>query len=154
MAKKKFNPGDFLQKEKTPYQAPSTTSIPTDDLATDIQSLVEQVEASGIDITVGYDRWRDIGFALVEALGENGRDFFHRLSRFNADYDQAEADKQYTACLRSRKEGITPRSLFYFAQQHGITIHSAPTIASEARQSKTIFPSVSSTGDLEDTVFR
>ena len=94
MAKKKFNPGDFLQKEKTPSQAPSTTFIPTDDLAADIQSLVEQVEASGIDITVGYDRWRDIGFALVEALGENGRDFFHRLSRFNADYDQAEADKQ------------------------------------------------------------
>ena len=157
MAKKKFNPGDFLQKEKTPSQTPSTTFIPTDDLAADIQSLVEQVEASGIDITVGYDRWRDIGFALVEALGENGRDFFHRLSRFNADYDQAEADKQYTACLRSRKEGITPRSLFYFAQQHGITIHSAPAIASEARQSKTIFPSVSpkssvsSTGDLEDT---
>jgi len=123
MAKKKFNPGDFLQKEKTttpPIQAPTATFIPTDDVAADIQSLVEQVEASAIDITAGYDNWRDIGFALVEALGEDGRDFFHRLSRFNADYDHAEADRQYSACLRSRGSGITPRSLFHIAQQHGI----------------------------------
>ena len=124
MAKKKFNPGDFLNKEKTtnpaPQQASSANFIPTNDLAADIQSLVEQVEASAIDITAGYECWRDIGFALVEALGEDGRDFFHRLSRFNADYDQAEADKQYSACLRSRGSGITPRSLFHIAQQHGI----------------------------------
>ena len=162
MAKKKFNPGDFLQKEKTtasPIQAPTATFIPTDDVAADIQSLVEQVEASAIDITAGYDRWRNIGFALVEALGEDGRDFFHRLSRFNADYDHAEADRQYSACLRSRNEAnnITPRSLFYIAQQHGITIHSVPVTASEARQFRTVFSpvspksSISSTEDLEET---
>ena len=124
MAKKKFNPGEFLNKEKTTTPSPQQTSsanfIPTNDLAADIQSLVEQVEASAIDITAGYECWRDIGFALVEALGEDGRDFFHRLSRFNADYDQAEADKQYSACLHSRGSGITPRSLFHIAQQHGI----------------------------------
>ncbi len=162
MAKKKFNPGDFLQKEKTttqPIQAPTATFIPTDDVAADIQSLVEQVEASAIDITAGYERWRNIGFALVEALGEDGRDFFHRLSRFNADYDHAEADRQYSACLRSRNEAnnITPRSLFYIAQQYGITIHSVPVTASEARQSRTVFSpvspksSISSTEDLEET---
>ena len=162
MAKKKFNPGDFLQKEKTttpPIQTPTATFIPTDDVAADIQSLVEQVEASAIDITAGYERWRNIGFALVEALGEDGRDFFHRLSRFNADYDHAEADRQYSACLRSRNEAnnITPRSLFYIAQQYGITIHSVPVTASEARQSRTVFSpvspksSISSTEDLEET---
>ena len=162
MAKKKFNPGDFLQKEKTttqPIQAPKATFIPMDDVAADIQSLVEQVEASAIDITAGYERWRNIGFALVEALGEDGRDFFHRLSRFNADYDHAEADRQYSACLRSRNEAnnITPRSLFYIAQQYGITIHSVPDTASEARQSRTVFSpvspksSISSTEDLEET---
>jgi hypothetical protein len=26
--------------------------------------------------------WRDLGFALAVALGENGRSYFHRLSRF------------------------------------------------------------------------
>ena len=150
MAKKEFNPADYLQEEnkaKTAQQFPVTTVIPTTDgLATDIQALVEQVEASTLDITAGYENWLKIGFALAEALGEDGRDFFHRLSRFNADYDQAEADKQYDACLRSDGSGITPRSLFHIAQQHGITVrkHEAPSSVSP-------ISSVSSPEDLEET---
>ena len=137
-------------------------------MAADIQSLVEQVEASAIDITAGYECWRDIGFALVEALGEDGRDFFHRLSRFNADYDQAEADKQYSACLRSRGSGITPRSLFHIAQQHGIRprhceersnlgggrrLGESMLSSSEPGAASSIFPksSISSVEDLEET---
>ena len=155
MAKKKFNPGDFLNKEKTTNPAPQQTSsanfIPTNDLAADIQYLVEQVEASAIDITAGYECWRDIGFALVEALGEDGRDFFHRLSRFNASYDPAEADKQYTACLRSRGSGITPRSLFHIAQQHGITVHRLAPLTKGVPAQAGESSSISSKSSIEET---
>jgi hypothetical protein len=155
MAKKKFNPGEFLNKEKTtspaPQQASSANFIPTNDLAADIQSLVEQVEASAIDITAGYECWRDIGFALVEALGEDGRDFFHRLSRFNASYDPAEADKQYTACLRSRGSGITPRSLFHIAQQHGITVHRLAPLTKGVPAQAGESSSISSKSSIEET---
>ena len=164
MAKKTFNPADFLNKEtpatSVPQKASSSTFIPSNDVAADIQALVEQIEASGTDITAGYENWRDIGFALVEALGEDGRDFFHRLSRFNANYDHAEADKQYSACLHARKEGITPRSLFYFAQQHGITVRRLPHpkgVSAPMRAISPISPE-SSTGktaeteDLDDTL--
>ena len=155
MAKKKFNPGEFLNKEKTtspaPQQASSANFIPTNDLAADIQSLVEQVEASAIDITAGYECWRDIGFALVEALGEDGRDFFHRLSRFNASYDQAEADKQYTACLHSRGSGITPRSLFHIAQQHGITVHRLAPLTKGVPAQAGESSSISSKSSIEET---
>ena len=101
-----------------PFTKSSVTA--SDDLASDIKTLVEQVEAAGTDITAGYKNWLDIGFALVEALGEDGRDYFHRLSCFNAGYNQAEADKQYTHCLQSRGSGITPKTLFHIAKQHGI----------------------------------
>ena len=93
MAKKKFNPADFLPKKNVstsaPQKASSSTFIPTDDVAADIQALVEQIEASGTDITVGYENWRDIGFALVEALGEDGREFYHRISHFHPNYTSA-----------------------------------------------------------------
>ena len=128
MAKKKFDPGVFLKKEKTtkpaPQQTPSTKSIPINNIAADIQSLVEQIESSGTDITIGYNNWRDIGFSLVEALGEDGRNFYHRISRFHGKYTHTETDEQYTACLNSKGSGITPRTLFYIAQQHGIIVHS------------------------------
>ena len=107
-----------------PFTKSSVTA--SDDHASDIKALVEQVEASGTDITVGYKNWLDIGFALVEALGEDGRDYFHRISCFNADYDHAEADKQYTHCLHSRGTGITPKTLFHIAKQYGIIVRNDP----------------------------
>lgn len=164
MASKKFNPAEWqlnnvstnnvsTKKENKPNKETSDIPImPTDSISADIQSLVEQIEASGTDITSGYNHWRDIGFALVEALGEDGRDYFHRLSRFNASYDQAEADKQYSACLRSRGSGITPRTLFHIAQQYGITVrkHYAGTSSSSISPESSVSPNGDS-GDFGET---
>ena len=47
----------------------------------DVEMLTQMVEARRLDITSDYHRWLNIGFALVEGLGEYGRNFFHRLSR-------------------------------------------------------------------------
>ena len=83
MANKQFDPSEWLQdspnndKEGAPKSAP-IIPLSSNNLDADIKALVEQVEASGIDITSNYQDWLDIGFALVEALGEDGRDFFHR----------------------------------------------------------------------------
>ena len=35
---------------------------------------------SGKDITSMYPDWRDVGFALADGLGEQGRPIFHQLS--------------------------------------------------------------------------
>lgn len=134
MANKQFDPSEWLQdspnndKEGAPKSAP-IIPLSSNNLDADIKALVEQVEASGIDITSNYQDWLDIGFALVEALGENGREYFHRLSCFYNGYDRAEADKQYTHCLQSRGSGITPRTLFHIAKQHGIMVHKASSSA-------------------------
>ena len=163
MAKKAFNPADFLHKEEAassaPRQASSSTFIPTNDVAADIQALVEQIEASGTDITTGYDNWRDIGFALVDALGEDGRDFYHRISRFHPKYTSADTDKQYTACLRAGRDGITSRTLFFIAQQHGITVRrlpfpkgvSAPAMAVFPVSSKSPVSSTADSGEIAET---
>ena len=130
MNNKEFEPSEWLQNNESNSSANTHCNkinmFPSTDQASDIQSLVEQIEASATDITEGYKNWLDLGFALVEALGEDGRDYFHRISRFNAGYDQAEADRQYTACLRSKGSGVTSRTLFHIAKQHGIVVRKAP----------------------------
>ena len=85
-----------------------------------ILAVVEAVEASGIDITASYSDWLAIAFALVSELGEDGRELFHRLSRFYPGYDAAEADRQYSACLRDGSREISIASLFSIAKAHGI----------------------------------
>ena len=89
---------------------------------TDVEALVCAVEAAGIDITAAYSDWLAIGFALVSELGEEGRPLFHRLSCFYPGYDIAEADRQYTACLRDGSREISIATLFHIAKTHGVVV--------------------------------
>lgn len=109
MSRQVFNPNDWTSPD------PSTK-----DNNASIEALVDAVEASGIDITPTYSEWLSIAFALVAELGEAGRPYFHRLSRFNPDYEPADADRQYTYCLRDGSRQITIASLFHIAKTHGI----------------------------------
>ena len=53
-----------------------------------------------IDITTPYEEWIKLGFALVDGLGEDGRELFHQLSSMNAEYNYEECDKKYTSCMK------------------------------------------------------
>ncbi|MFA6358433.1 MAG: VapE domain-containing protein [Candidatus Omnitrophota bacterium] len=88
----------------------------------DIEKLVSQIESRRIDITAKYDDWVKIGFALADAIGEEGRTSFHRLSQFYTGYNPKECDDQYDKCLKSGKSGITVATLYYFARDSGIEI--------------------------------
>ena len=110
MKKAVFNPDD--------WNAAVASSV----RHTDVEALVCAVEATGIDITAAYSDWLAIGFALVSELGEEGRSLFHRLSRFYPGYDMAEADRQYTVCLRDGSREISIATLFHIAKTHGIVI--------------------------------
>ena len=110
MKKAVFNPDDW------------NAAVASSARHTDVEALVSAVEASGIDITAAYSDWLAIGFALVSELGEEGRPLFHRLSRFYPGYDMAEADRQYTVCLRDGSREISIATLFHIAKTHGIVV--------------------------------
>ena len=81
---------------------------------------ITAIEQSRIDITADYARWRDIGFAFAEAYNEQGREYYHRISRHYSGYDQKECDEQYTKCLNAKGHGITIATFYHFAHQVGI----------------------------------
>ena len=87
-----------------------------------ISSIVNLLVNRGIDITSGYGNWLNLGFALADGLGEDGRTYYHDLSRMNGDYNAVECDKQYNACLRSHGNGVTVKSFFQMAKDAGIDI--------------------------------
>lgn len=89
---------------------------------TDILDLVRKVIERGVSITVGYENWRNVGFALVHSLGEGGRQAFHDLSSMDSCYVSRECDRQYNACLRSSGTGITSKTLFKLAGDAGIDL--------------------------------
>ena len=121
--KKIFNPEEW--NEPTQPKAPQNTQprfFQTGSTEDDIEIVTQRIEAAGKDITGGYATWRDLGFALSDQLGENGRDYFHRISRFYPGYTEKGADDQYDKCMRAHGTGITIKTFFQAAKDAGISV--------------------------------
>ncbi len=124
MKKKTFNPADWQHKEpakQTTLPAKNGSFAPIGG-ASDIDTIISRIETTATDIAPNYADWRDLGFALADELGESGRDYYHRISRFFPNYSTAETDKQFDNCLKSNGNGITIKTLFHLAKQSGIEI--------------------------------
>lgn len=92
------------------------------DISNAVEEITSRIESASVDIAPTYSEWLQLGFALVDALGENGRPFFQRLSRFYHNYTEKETNEQYNKCLSSNKSGVTIKTLFFLAKKAGISI--------------------------------
>ena len=117
-SQKEFNP-HIWQDKPIDKMAHSDFDSPEDD----VDKLIGVIEATRIDITQGYENWRIIAFALIDYFGENGRDYFHRISRFHNEYKVENCNRSFDRFLKSNGTGITIRSLFGLAKDHGIVIN-------------------------------
>ena len=122
----------------------------------DIETVVSRIEALKIDIAPSYQEWCNLGFALSDELGENGRSIFHRISRFYTNYRKEEADKQFTFCLNSKGSGITIKTFFDLAQKAGVNIRtssksykSSSNVYDNNQIIKTILESISHTNIID-----
>lgn len=93
----------------------------------DFDDILRQIIERKVDITGGYREWLKICFALCDKFGEHGRDYFHALSQFSKTYKPAVCDKQYTNCMKAGKSGVTIKSFYFLAKEHGILTTSAQT---------------------------
>src|SRR5574344_1884576 len=121
MSKKIFNPNDWQAQTKPQptYTPVQNTSLSSND---DIEAITQRIESTSTDIAPNYADWRDLGFALADALGESGRSYFHRLSRFYSGYAETETDRQFDKCLNAHNHGVTIKTLFHLAKQAGISM--------------------------------
>jgi hypothetical protein len=145
MSKKKFNPKDW--ETATPQSSNASNSSISLSSDNDIEIITKRIEASNIDIAPNYADWRDLGFALADALGESGRNYYHRLSRFYPNYNQTETDKQYNKCLKAHGHGVTIKTLYHLAKSAGVDV-SIKTIPK--KQVKSPKGDIGEMGNLED----
>ena len=121
MSKKTFNPAEWIS-DKTKQIPQSQVSLQSLNTNNDLEEITRRIESSALDIAPNYADWRDLGFALADALGESGRNYYHRLSRFYPSYSQSEIDKQYSACLASHGHGVTIKTLYHLAKSAGVSV--------------------------------
>ena len=117
-----LNEGDKPSQQARQTDHAASYVTPGTDTAERVKALVEQLKATGTDITSGYIDWLKVGFALAGEFGEAGRGFFHDISSLYSGYDQAECDKKYDECLKSDAGKTDISTLFYLAKNQGVTL--------------------------------
>lgn len=127
-----WDPGLYMnpQSDKFTKYLKREKPLPTHEVVfvqTDFDHIVSELNTRRIDITAGYQNWLKTAFAFCDKLGEAGRSYFHTVSHHSAQYQAERCDKQYTACLKSGKSGITIASFYYLAKQAGIETASTRT---------------------------
>lgn len=135
--KKKFDTDFWLEQSESPkaQRAVTAAPAPSGSLAEDVRIVVERIVAERIDITGDYATWLKVCFALIAALGEYARVYFHAVSQFYPGYSHEEADKQFDNCLKAKGHGINPASFFEIARQHGIDIVTGTSISRDSATS-------------------
>lgn len=153
--KEKFKTQDWLRTDTTgrvqnqptnQFPNPSASNGP-DSVSSEINLIVSRIEASAIDIAPNYADWRDLGFALADALGESGRQYYHRLSRFYSGYTETETNKQFDNCLKAKGHGVTIKTLYHLAKSAGINIATSKAIQTPNTETK-LSPSQISNSDF------
>lgn len=153
MSKKTFNPADWATNKVTETNATAIPTIPQSNIDTsnEIETITQRIEAVSVDIAPNYADWRDLGFALADALGESGRNYYHRLSRFYPSYSQSETDKQYSACLASHGHGVTIKTLYHLTKSAGVSVSIPQPVKQTPLETKQVHtPIKEETEDLEE----
>lgn len=83
-----------------------------------VVDAVAHITHQRLDIAPDYDTYVKIGFAFAHEFGEAGRDLFHAVCQPSPKYKRADADRQFTACLRARGQGISIGTFFYIVRPY------------------------------------
>ena len=85
--------------------------------------IINRIEKQEIDITGDYHQWFQIGCAFAKEFGEEGRNFFHSVSRFyntyNNTYSELVTNTQYNKCLET-SYSISIGTFFYWAKKNNL----------------------------------
>ena len=84
-----------------------------------VAKCVDKILSARVDITDGYNNWRDVGFSLA-SLGESGRDFFHAVSSIYPGYNREQCDRKFTELCKSVNR-IHINTFFEICRNYGIT---------------------------------
>ena len=122
-----FDPEIYINEKSKKARSLSITEKKTKSLPivlpqNSVSELVRECVSNGKNIAPDYEKYRNLGFALADGFGEDGRVFYHSLCSVSEKYDSRHADKQYNECLKSRKKGITVGTFYFMLKDAGINI--------------------------------
>ena len=95
-------------------------SIKVENSNTDIDKLVNKIEASGISIAPNYEDYLKLAIVFYNELGEGGRNYFHRVCCLDSKYNSKDCDNLYDDISKRNYTNCTLGTLIFLMQQSNI----------------------------------
>jgi hypothetical protein len=86
----------------------------------DVLLYIKELESRKIDITESYDDWIRIGYAFASEFGEQGRDYFIRVSAIHQKFREEECSKKFDYLLVNNNNSVNIATFFYLVKVNGI----------------------------------
>ena len=71
-----------------------------------LNDSIGRLQQESIDLTESYDQWVEMGFSFA-SMGDEGRPYFHQVSRLNAKYKYLQCEAKFTELLKARSGNVT-----------------------------------------------
>jgi hypothetical protein len=81
---------------------------------------IKFIEDNSIDITLDYNCAPIIGLALAGEYGENSREYYHKVCKFNKQYNVENCDQEFSKYLKNASE-IISMDLFRLLTLYGLS---------------------------------
>lgn len=80
--------------------------------------IINKIVNSGKDVTEKYEQWFQIGCALANEFGEDGREMFDLMSQNYPKYSSEACDSFYTNCIANNHD-YSIGTFFFWAGEYG-----------------------------------
>ena len=84
-----------------------------------VEKNLNIIQEKRIDIALSYEDWFSIGCSIANEFRENGREYFHILSKMSNKYKESDTEKQYNHCLKN-KYGFSIATFFHYCKLHNV----------------------------------
>ena len=95
-------------------------SIKVENSNTDVDKLVNKIEASGISIAPNYEDYLKLAIVFYNELGEGGRNYFHRVCCLDSKYNSKDYDNLYDDISKRNYTDCTLGTLIFLMQQSNV----------------------------------
>lgn len=119
-----YDPSAYFNPDAVAYKIPSQKKVKYKAVNASksdiekVENVVKLIEENSIDITSDYEDWYRIAGSLYNAFGDNGRQYFHRISKYYPDYKYKKADRKFDGCRNMKNVSLS--TFFHIATKHGI----------------------------------
>lgn len=117
-----FDPMAWAAATNNNDHKPASVQNNLDGESAKARAVCDELIRLGANIADSYDDYLQLGFALADGLGADGRDIFHQLCSQSSKYNEADCEKKWRECISKHDGRTTIASYYKMAQLAGVDL--------------------------------